>query len=88
MVTMTTRAPSVDREETVAPVDDASLARYRLAERVAADVIRAEGTRVDRAEVLRYAREAVEELYSSPVKVTVYLPLLATRRVRERLQGR
>ena len=40
---------------------------------------------VDPLIVDRYAREAVDELWAHPPKITGYVPLLALRRVHERL---
>ena len=54
--------------------------------RVVLDAKRAFSTVRDEERVERAARQAVEEFWSAKVKVTVFIPVLAIRRIRDLLE--
>jgi hypothetical protein len=54
--------------------------------RVFADAKRAFGARTDEAVLERFAKDAVDELCRDSIKVTTFIPVLAMRRVRDRLE--
>jgi hypothetical protein len=55
--------------------------------RVLADAKRTFSDVVDEAVLERFARDAVDELCRGSIKVTTFVPVLAMRRVRDRLQS-
>jgi len=57
-----------------------------MAARVTADATRAFGA-AEAATLARYAREAVAELWTDGIRVTSFVPVLALRAVRERLDA-
>jgi hypothetical protein len=75
---MITLAP----ERASAPV----VTREAMERRVAADVLRHFGGRAPEPELRAMAAEAVDRLWSEGVTVTAFIPALAIRDVKERLQ--
>ena len=59
--------------------------RALMSDRVVADAKRLYGSLVNDIVLERYAREATAEIWTDPIRVTHFVPVLALRRVRETL---
>ena len=59
--------------------------RASMCERVLADAKRLYGSLVNDVVLEQHAREATAEIWTDPIRVTHFVPVLALRRVREKL---
>ena len=59
--------------------------RASMSDRVVADAKRLYGSLVNDVVLEQHAREATAEIWTDSIKVTHFVPVLALRRVRERL---
>lgn len=86
-MTATTIAPTVTSDELPGPDDARAWERRGLALRVAAEAMTTYGDQTDPSELERYAWEAVDELWVNGIKVSTFVPILALRRVREKVEA-
>jgi hypothetical protein len=87
-MTATTNAPPVTSDDLPGPDDARARERRRVTLRVAAEAMTTYGDQTDPSELERYAREAVDELWVDGIKVATFVPILALRRVREKVEAR
>ena len=59
--------------------------RALMSDRVVADAKRLYGSLVNDVVLEQHAREATAEIWTGPIRVTHFVPVLALRRVREKL---
>jgi hypothetical protein len=59
--------------------------RALVSDRVVADAKRLYGSLVNDVVLEQHAREATAEIWTDPIRVTHFVPVLALRRVREKL---
>jgi hypothetical protein len=59
--------------------------RALMSDRVVADAKRLYGSLVNDVVLEQHAREATAEIWTDPIRVTHFVPVLALRRVREKL---
>jgi hypothetical protein len=59
--------------------------RAMMSDRVVADAKRLYGNLVNDVALEQHAREATAEIWTDPIRVTHFVPVLALRRVREKL---
>lgn len=73
--------------ETIGRQRDAVVDPGTVTARVLADAKRVFGELADDALIERCTRQAVDDLWREPVRITTYIPVLALRGVRERIEA-